>query len=531
MHDRPSRLSVLRRMVNRSPLGAISGAIALTTGLLAGFGAPASAGPPITLYVSQTGTATTGCTSPGSSACGTLAEAMTAANNDSGANAIIEIAASATPYNLNATIADTSNPSLTIMGAGQSQTVLRPLAAGSSIVINNGTSLTIADLTMSGGSASDGGAISNNSGTLSLDHVSLINDTASTYGGAVYASSNAPITLTNDTLTNDTAPYGGAIASSATTTLTNDTLASDGSNPTIEGGALFLSAGQSATITDSTFSGDQAGYGGAGVYMNTGGTVTASNDTFTADTANYGAGIFEQGTVTATNVTFGYDVANAYASAIEDYAGTLTLKASLLDSATCSRTGNGVIVDGGYNLESGNTCGFNAPSGFDVSTLDLATTLAANNSSGPETLALGTSSSAINFVPSTACTLATDERGQKRPGYAGRTSCDAGAFEFQGANPSAPSGVTAKPAKRAITITWHRPATIGGVPISQYRIFCSTAKHPSTTGSPRATAAASLRTKTVAHLTGGVRYYCVVAAATSQGISPASSVVSAVPTH
>jgi hypothetical protein len=68
------------------------------------------------------------------------------------------------------------------------------------------------------------------------------------------------------------------------------------------------------------------------------------------------------------------------------------------------------------------------------STINLATSLAANGSSGPETLAIGTDSSAFEEVPPANCTVSTtvstDERGEPRPGFPGE-NCDAGAFEAQ----------------------------------------------------------------------------------------------------
>lgn len=65
-----------------------------------------------------------------------------------------------------------------------------------------------------------------------------------------------------------------------------------------------------------------------------------------------------------------------------------------------------------------------------VTTLGLTTTLQANGSAGPETLALFSTSPAVDEVPAADCTVATDERGRPRPGV-GETNCDAGAYEYQ----------------------------------------------------------------------------------------------------
>jgi hypothetical protein len=64
------------------------------------------------------------------------------------------------------------------------------------------------------------------------------------------------------------------------------------------------------------------------------------------------------------------------------------------------------------------------------SDINLASSLAANGSSGPETLAIGTNSSAFEEVPPANCSVDADERGDPRPGVLGK-DCDAGAFEYQ----------------------------------------------------------------------------------------------------
>ena|GEM_PF-3793192 len=67
----------------------------------------------------------------------------------------------------------------------------------------------------------------------------------------------------------------------------------------------------------------------------------------------------------------------------------------------------------------------------------VASTLAANTSTGPKTLALPAGSPAIGAVPAAACTVTTDERGFARPGdpkLGG--ACDAGAYEVQAAGSS-----------------------------------------------------------------------------------------------
>src|SRR4029077_989043 len=93
-------------------------------------------------------------------------------------------------------------------------------------------------------------------------------------------------------------------------------------------------------------------------------------------------------------------------------------------------TGSG-LRDDGYNVADDGSC-FASGSTSIVST-DSAIgplVLAANGSPGPETEAITSFSSAFEVVPSTNCTVTTDQRGDPRPGFAGQ-NCDAGAFELQ----------------------------------------------------------------------------------------------------
>ena len=76
------------------------------------------------------------------------------------------------------------------------------------------------------------------------------------------------------------------------------------------------------------------------------------------------------------------------------------------------------------------SCAF-GPTSLSNSTTIGTLTLAANGSSGPQTAAITTSSSAHGIVPPSACTQTTDERGQPRPGLGYSTACDAGAYEIQ----------------------------------------------------------------------------------------------------
>ena len=232
-------------------------------------------------------------------------------------------------------------------------------------------------------------------GTVAISGLGITKGSTDT-GGGVY--NGGTLTLTDDTFTNDNGYdyYGGAVDNYGTLTMTDDTLSGD------------------------------SGYYGGGV--TNWGTATLADDTFADDNGYYGGGVSNWGTATLGDDTFSNDNGDYGYGGLDNYSGTLTVSDSILDSATCS----GTITDGGHNVETGDSCGFGTTSLNTSTTINLATTLAANTSTGPQTLAIGPTSSAFEEVPAAACTTSTDERGDPRPGVSSQTRCDAGAFEYQG---------------------------------------------------------------------------------------------------
>jgi hypothetical protein len=296
----------------------------------------------VTLYVSPSGSATTNCSSAGS-ACTTIQEGITAAEALTTSDVTVDVAVGT--YTENDTIAVPTGDTLAIQGPSSGLATLNGGGAGSDFNISSGTA-SIDGLSITGGSSALGGGISNNGGTLTLADDTISGNSATNNGGGVYNESGGSTTLDNDTTSNDSA--------------TNN---------------------------------------GGGVY-NDGGTVNAVDVTFFSDTASTAGGV-------------------------DNASGSTSMANSILSSAACS----GAIVDGGYNVESDNSCGFGPNDVVGSSTIGL-TSLAANGSSGPETFAIATNSSAFEEVPLAQCTIPTDERGEPRPGSAG-ASCDAGAFEYQ----------------------------------------------------------------------------------------------------
>ncbi len=180
-------------------------------------------------------------------------------------------------------------------------------------------------------------------------------------------------------------------------------------------------------MSDSTFTGNSAGagdgYGGA-IAVWSSGTVT--NSTFSANISERGAAVGGY-SLTLANDTL---TANAGSDSAIENENAWPVSNSILDDGPASPECLGALADGGYNVAADNTCALGSTSLSNSTTIGTLT-LAANGSSGPQTAAITTTSSAHGLVPLSACTPTSDERGQPRPGLGYPSACDAGAYEIQ----------------------------------------------------------------------------------------------------
>ncbi|MBK9459251.1 MAG: right-handed parallel beta-helix repeat-containing protein, partial [Sphingobacteriales bacterium] len=151
--------------------------------------------------------------------------------------------------------------------------------SGGGIYTFSGTNNTITNNTLSGNSANDnGGGIYTQSGTNTITNNTLSGNTASNGGGGGIFTSGATNTqISNNTLSGNSAnTYGGGIYTfGGTNTITNNTLSG---NSASSGGGIYTYLGTN-TITNNTLSGNSASSGG-GIYTNGTGTNTLTNNIF-----------------------------------------------------------------------------------------------------------------------------------------------------------------------------------------------------------------------------------------------------------
>ena len=369
--------------------------------------------------------------------------------NDSGSGSMRDAIAIASPgdtinFSVTGTINYASpfyiNKSLTISGPGAGNLALNGnnVNASQALVIGDSAAVTVAisGITVVNSNTVNppnvlgyGGAILNY-GTTNLSNI-VVTGCLGTQGGILNVSGGT-LTLINSTLSGNAAVYyGGGLENSAgTVTIINSTISKNFAY--VMGGGLTNFSG-TMTVINSTIAGNQSGncagcapvaQAMGGGLMNDGlGVLNITNSTVSGNIAPRGASLFTYSNlVTLKNTIFanvnsgvaGVAAVNCYGPATNPIAGTSnpnSLGHNLSDDASCFLAGPGDLN--------------NVPAGLDPGGLQ-------NNVGTTQTIALLPGSPAIDKVPSSDCTVATDQRGISRPQG---PACDMGSFEVVEAAP------------------------------------------------------------------------------------------------
>ncbi len=305
---------------------------------------------------------------------------------------------------------------MTITGAGSGLAVIQAGTTDSNGIdrlfqVKSG-SLTLTDVTVRHGREGDGAGVWNQ-GSLTLEDVNFVDNTASKIGGAIYNDgSSATLTVRRGVFNGGTAEDGGAIGSKSGATVIEDTTFAN--NTATRRGGGFHNDAAGATVTRSVFYGNSAGSEDGGAIVNRGGgaTLTLTNSTLSGNTANgYGGGLHNESSATLLNVTVVSNTATNVGGGIRVQAGTVNLKNSIVAGnvgANCSNS----VTSQGYNIEDANTCGLNQ-TGDQINTDPLLDTL---GDDGGLTLthAIFPGGPAVDSGTNTGAPT-TDQRGELRP--------------------------------------------------------------------------------------------------------------------
>lgn len=354
-----------------------------------------------------------------------LGSTLTVTNtSDSGAGSLRDALSAAAPGDtINFSVASPAtitlastlqiNSNVTISGPGAASLAISGGNAVTVFSVAQGVTASISGVTIENGNGSDGGAVYNPGGTVMLSNVNIANNSAPFYGAGVL-NFGGTVVVTNSTFaTNSSAEMGGAIFNEGgTVTLNNSTVA--GNSAPYYGGAVY-NAGGTLNLTNSTFSNNSSTYYGGAIWNSGYGTVTIVSSTFVGNSSGQGGGI------------------------VNYYYSTATFKNSVFANNTggnCFSSG-GVQTSNGYNLSDDASCAtdyLNASTDLNNTPAQLDSNGLQNNGGPTQTVALASTSPAVDAVPVAACTqsdgvtpLTVDQRGVTRPQGA---ACDMGAFEL-----------------------------------------------------------------------------------------------------
>jgi len=306
-----------------------------------------------------------------------------------------------------------------------------------------GQGVVVNDSSLHGNYADSGGAIFGQNSKLALSGTTIYDNGAQNTAGAVTVNGGT-LVVTNCSIIGNSAPTGGAIANGGSVQIVRSLLANNVASTT--GGAImFGSSSGSVTISESTLSGNSAANGGA-IGTGTGGTFVMTNSTLAGNTASSKGGAFyghKYPQMTLTNVTVSGNTAGngggLFFTSDGSYGTTTLAFSNTIVSANTAAVGKD--IGGTFPPPSGSNNLFgsalNAPPLNDSGNHNLFTDTpglgSLQDNGGPtDTLALLVGSPAINAGSnSAAAALTTDQRGVGFARIAG-AAVDIGAFEYLG---------------------------------------------------------------------------------------------------
>ena len=215
---------------------------------------------------------------------------------------------------------------------------------GGAIHVHGTANLT--DVLLSGNTANiGGGGISfHNTGTGSLTNVTISGNSTAGNGGGIWNDSN--ITVTNSTISGNSANLGGGIYNEGTIDISNTTVSG---NMADTGAGIYNDMlATDLTLTNVTVSGNIATSAGGGLWTQQSATIV--NSTFTLNSADAGGGIRTQGGSGTVDLLNTIVAGNTAGSANPDLQGTFTTSGFNLIG---DGTGQSNLVDGVNNDQVG----------------------------------------------------------------------------------------------------------------------------------------------------------------------------------
>jgi hypothetical protein len=346
--------------VDASASGASSVAFALT-----------NAGPAFTSLVVNT---TNSSLFPGTGLL-SLPEAVAFANFDS--SGVSTIGFDKNVFAKPQTITLTGNQ-LEFSNTGETETINGPKAgvtvnAGGlsrALQVDANVTASVSGLTMSDGIApgGDGGGVYN-AGSLSMANCTISGNSASYGGGGLFNAYPGSLSMTNCTISgnatgNNTFDNGGGLVNTGSLSMANCTVSS---NTAYGGCGIYNAYGATAnlsncTVTGNSSNGPDSSYGGfsSGGGVGNGGSLTMTGCTVTGNSAVFGGGLYNTfGTVSLTNCTVSGNTGKCGGGGVFNFsAGPLAFGGTGVTMTSCTVSGNDTLHPGAFGGGAGVYNGF-----------------------------------------------------------------------------------------------------------------------------------------------------------------------------
>jgi hypothetical protein len=225
----------------------------------------------------------------------TLRQAIISANDNSAgvSNCVPGAGATDTITFANSGLITLSSPltplssNMTINGPNNSDLTIDANSTGIVFDIQTAT-VSLNDMTISGGSAGSGGGVYANASDVTLSNVT-VTDNSADYGAGILAFASN-VSVNNSTVSGNSAVFygGGIYTDSGSVNLSNSTVTGNSADA---GGGIYTGSTSTVSLANSTISGNSAYYGG-GVYTGSTSSVNLINGTLSGNSANYGGGIY-----------------------------------------------------------------------------------------------------------------------------------------------------------------------------------------------------------------------------------------------
>jgi predicted outer membrane repeat protein len=231
---------------------------------------------------------------------GSLRQAIVDSNNTAGPNEI-DFAAS-----LSGTITLTSgelliaNNAVTILGPGQDSLSVSGNGNSRVFEVASGVTASLSGITVAGGTADNGGGISNH-GAVTINACTVSGNRATNQGGAIF-DDGSNFSAIDCTFRGNSSDTGGALMIEGKSSAVGCTFSGNSSSG--DGGAVCVAsiAGSSLSAMNCTFSGNSGSSGGA-IDVTNKGSLTLTNCTLAGNSATNGtgSGVYVSGSMTSTN--------------------------------------------------------------------------------------------------------------------------------------------------------------------------------------------------------------------------------------